>query len=85
MKTRYIVIVGIVASCASLIESGGFDKVVDISQSSRSIENSSGKLGGSVTTGTGEVIRLTMNLVKENGSWEINFISKRKSGLDSEE
>ncbi len=55
----------------------GFDKVVDTSWSSRSFQNDTGKLEGSVTTETGGVIPVTVQLVKENDAWKITYINRR--------
>ncbi len=64
--------------------SNGLDEVVDTTWNSRSFENNSGKLEGSVTTKSGGIIPVTVDLVKENGVWKISYINRARSGLESE-
>lgn len=70
----------------SYIEANGFDTVTDTSWSSRSFENDTGSLSGSLTTEAGGTIPVEIGLVKEGEDWKINYISKEASGLkgDSE-
>lgn len=62
----------------------GLDQVTDTTWNSRSFENNSGKLAGSVTTKGGGVIPVTIDLVKEEGAWKISYINRARSGLESE-
>jgi len=50
---------------------------------SRSIENNTGEITGTVTTTDGTVIRLDVEFVKENGSWLIYAIDVDKSVADA--
>jgi hypothetical protein len=63
------------------IEANGFDTVTETSWSSRSFENDTGSLSGSLTTQTGGTIPVEIGLVKEGDEWKINYISKAESGL----
>lgn len=52
-----------------------------VSWSSRSIENDTGNLSGTVTCNSGETIPLTMTFVNKNGSWLIQGIELAESGV----
>ena len=55
------------------------------SWNSRSFNNDTGKLEGTITTKTGKTIPLTVTLVKENGDWKILGIRKAAAGIDGKE
>ncbi len=67
---------------AYLIENS-LNQVTDTSWSSRSMENNTGELSGSVTTATGGEIPVTMELIKEGDDWRIKFIDVGNAGLES--
>lgn len=73
-----------VAGLKEYIETNGLNEVVDTTWNSRSFENNSGKLEGSVKTRSGGVIPVTIELVKENGDWKVTYINRARSGLESE-
>lgn len=53
--------------------------------SSRKVENGRGSLSGSITTDTGDVVPISLELVKENGTWKIYAIRKQQVGLQTGE
>ena len=71
------------AELEKFLTANGLDKVSDTSWSSRSFENSQGRLEGSVTTQGGGAIPLVVELVKENDEWRISFIEPEKMGLQT--
>jgi hypothetical protein len=66
------------------MQSNGLDKVVDTTWNSRSFENNSGSLKGSVETESGGTIPMTIELVKEGEAWKITYVNKARSGLESD-
>jgi len=52
--------------------------------SSRKVENGRGELSGSITTDTGGVVPVSLDLVKEQGAWKIYAIRKSTAGLPQE-
>lgn len=70
-----------VEGLAEYIETNGFDTVAETSWSSRSINNDTGSLSGSLTTRSGGTIPVQMSLVKEGDEWRISYIEKARSGL----
>lgn len=52
----------------------GFDDYEKSSWTNRSIENNRGSLSGSIILKTGEVVPLSISLVKENGAWRVYSI-----------
>lgn len=65
------------------IEANGLDKVTETSWNSRSIQNSTGKLEGTVTTEGGGTIPLVVEFVSENDEWKISFIEPERVGMQS--
>ena len=64
----------------SFLRSTSLDKYQSASWSSRSFENTVGKLEGSITTESGAVVPLLIQMVKEGGKWKIYGIRKASSG-----
>jgi len=67
---------------AFLIENG-LDEVTETSWSSRSIQNDTGELEGTVTTQSGGTIPITMELIQEGEDWRIKFIDVGNAGVRS--
>ncbi len=61
---------------------GKFDRA---SWSTRSVNNNTGKLIGSVHTKDGGVIPVEVELVKEEGKWKVISLTKQKAGLTEKE
>lgn len=61
-------------------EHPAFKNGVDISFSSREINNNQGKLEGTIKTADGGAVPVTYNLVKENGEWRILSLSTKNAG-----
>lgn len=55
------------------------------SWSSRSINNNTGKLVGSIHTREGGVVPVEIDLVKENGKWKILSLTRKASGLQEKQ
>lgn len=66
---------------AAFIQQNRFDQVAETSWSSRSIENNTGSVEGSLTLDDGGVVPLAMQLVKEADGWKVSFIELRNAGL----
>jgi len=49
--------------------------------SGRSVENGRGVLTGSIITDTGGVVPISLDLIKERGSWKIYAIRRQEAGL----
>lgn len=56
----------------AFVEESGLTDVADTSWSNRSIEGSTGELSGTVTTGSGGTIPMTILFVSENDEWKID-------------
>ncbi|WP_193165574.1 hypothetical protein [Microbulbifer hainanensis] len=69
---------------SSFIKTSALDKYESSSWESRSRNGNRGTLKGSITTVSGGVIPLTLNLVKGNGSWKVYSIQKPSSGIQIE-
>jgi hypothetical protein len=63
------------------IESSALANYESASWSSRSIENSRGKLSGTVNTASGGSVPMDISLVREKGAWKILALSKPSAGL----
>lgn len=63
------------------LESKSLLSVNETSWTSRSFENSSGKIEGSVTTEDGGTVPLKISLVKEAGAWKIHGITTSPVGV----
>lgn len=61
----------------------GLDKVTETSWNSRNIENSTGRLEGTVTTESGGNIPITVEFVSENDEWKISFIEPQRVGMQT--
>jgi hypothetical protein len=70
-----------VADLEAFIGANGFGRAVDTSWSSRSINNNTGSLAGTLTTATGGTIPVEIGLVYESGEWKIDSISRSRAGL----
>lgn len=70
-----------VADLEAFIGANGLGRAVDTSWSSRSINNDTGSLAGTLTTATGGTIPVEIGLVYESGEWKINSISRTRTGL----
>ena len=66
---------------ASFIEANRFDEVAKTSWGSRSIENNTGSVEGTLTLDDGGVVPVTIQLVKEGDSWKVSFIELPEAGL----
>ena len=69
----------------ALLESNAIAGFKEAHWSSRKVENGHGWLGGSVINDTGGVVPISLELVRENGSWKIYAIRKQRAGLSVEE
>lgn len=72
-----------VADMEAFMVSNGLDSVTDTSWASRSIENSTGELSGTLTTAEGGSIPIRLQLVSENEEWKINFIDADTGGVET--
>lgn len=61
----------------------GLHEVTETSWSSRSIENSQGRVEGTVTTKSGGTIPLLVEFVSENDEWKISFIEPQRVGMEN--
>jgi hypothetical protein len=66
---------------AAYIQANRFDQVADTSWSSRSIENNTGRVEGTLTLDDGGTIPVTMELAKEGDDWKVSFIEIGPAGL----
>ena len=66
---------------AAYIETNRFNQVAETSWSSRSIENSLGRVEGTLTLDDGGEIPVTMELVQEGEDWKVSFIELGAAGL----
>ncbi len=63
------------------LEANSLQDITETSWTSRSFENNSGELIGSVTTKDGATVPLEIALVKEAGSWKILGITTPRKGI----
>ena len=63
------------------VEDNGFSNVADTSWSSRSIENNTGEVSGTVETESGGTIPMTILFVSEGDEWRIDGFDVGASGL----
>lgn len=68
---------------AAFLKANALDKVTDTSWSSRAVNGRSGKLEGSLTTATGGIIPIKVDLTKGADGWKILAIRKPAAGLQS--
>lgn len=68
----------------AFLSASGLSKFKEASWNSRSIKNGLGTLEGSVTTTDGATIPLEIQLVKEDGSWKIQHLSRKAAGVSTE-
>ncbi len=71
------------AGLEAYLTESGLNEVTDTSWSSRSMENNTAELDGTVTTASGGEIEVTMELIKEGEDWRIKFIDVGNAGLQS--
>lgn len=65
------------------METNGLDKVTETSWSSRNIQNTQGRLEGTVTTESGASIPIVVELVSENDEWRISYIDMQRVGMQT--
>lgn len=65
------------------LESSALVSATDTSWSSRGISGGRGRLEGSVTTGSGGVVPVALDFIKEKGNWRIYAIRKPAAGIRS--
>jgi hypothetical protein len=69
------------AELANFVERSALARYESASWTSRSIENTSGYLAGTVTTEDGGSVPLQISLVREHGSWKILSLRKPEAGI----
>ncbi len=63
----------------------GLTDYASVLWSNREVKNDRAHLEGSVTTGAGGKVPLTMELVKENNAWKVIFLSAPRAGVTTEQ
>ena len=74
-----------VASFEQNVKKLGLTDFASASWSSRETKNDRARLEGSVTTRSGGKIPLTMELVKESGTWKVIYLSAPQAGVSVEQ
>ena len=74
-----------VASFEQAVKNLGLTDLTSASWSSRETKNDRARLEGSVKTRSGGKIPLTMELVKESGTWKVIYLSAPQAGVSVEQ
>lgn len=69
------------ADLRNFVERSALTRYASASWTSRSIQNSSGYLSGSITTDSGGNIPMEISLVREHGAWKILSMRKPEAGI----
>ncbi len=73
------------ASFEETVKELGLTDYASVFWSNREVKNDRAHLEGSVTTKSGGKVPLTMELVKESGSWKVIFLSAPRAGVTTEQ
>ncbi|MFZ2804376.1 MAG: hypothetical protein WA001_04070 [Patescibacteria group bacterium] len=68
----------------SVVKQESLDQYATASWGSRSIDNGTGEIQGTVTLKNGNAIPLTVDLVQENGAWKVYGLSSQGGGITQE-